>query len=142
MSLSNWFIFAVIGSVFFGIQAILFKFILNKGLNFTLLTTYFFTITTFLLWIYTFTTQNLALPNKEIMVLLIVSSLLAVIGNLAFFKSLNLVKNAGYTQAVGSLSIVVSFILSIFLFNLKLDFIGIAGIITIIVGVILLSKVI
>jgi len=138
----NWFVLAVIAAVSFGIMVVLIKITLTKGLNSVLLTTYLFTFTTIFLWIYVALTQKIIIPSTSISILILITALVAVIANLTLFKSYNLVSNPSYTHAVGSISVIVAFLLSIFIFNLRPDLISIIGIMLIIGGTVLLARVV
>ena len=137
----NWFYLAVISSVFFGFQMVFIKYIMNRGLNAVLAVTYVFTITTIILWGYTFLTEKSLVPDKNIMMLLLFSSVIVAIANITVFKALDMVSNPGYVRAIGSLSIVIAFLLSVYIFKLNINPIGIAGIAIIILGTIVLSMV-
>lgn len=137
----NWFILALIGAIGFGINIVLFKVIMNRGLPPLFTTTYLFTFTTILLWVYILTTQKITFPTDPvILTFLIVTSLIAVAANLVAFTSFKLVSNPGYSQAVTSLSVLVAVILSIFAFKLKADALGITGSLFVIIGLFLLAR--
>ena len=140
--MANWFVLAIISAISFGIMVVLYKVILAKGLNSALLTTYFFTATTILLWVYVLFTQNISLPSKEISMLILLTAVVAVLANLTLFESYNLVSNPGYARAVSSVSVIVAFVASLFLFNLRPDLLGVAGIALIVSGTMLLARVV
>ena len=140
--METWYYFAIIAAVFFGLMVVLIKVMITKGIGSELLTAYFFTITSIMLWVYILLTHKVAIPNQSVLILLIISSAIAVIANLLGFKAIGLSSNPGYYRAIDSIGIIVAFIISIFVFNLKPDLFGILGITFIVIGVILLSRVV
>jgi uncharacterized membrane protein len=139
----NWFQLALLAALGFATQTILFKVILERGISAVLLTTFIFSITTIVLWVYSFSAEKIIIPNKaDIITILIIASIITAASNIFSFKAIDASKNPGYPAAVWSSSIVLVTIVSLFVFNLTFDFIKTIGVIVIFIGIILLSGVI
>lgn len=136
---NNWFALAFISAFFFGVQTILTKVVLERGLSSSLITTYFFSITSVFLWIYIFITQRVILPHTSVFWLLLLIGIVALISNLTLFKSYQLADNPGYVRAISSLGILIVFVLALFTFDLKFNVMSGLGILLITVGTIILS---
>lgn len=142
LNFSSWFLPAFLSSIVFGVNIVIFKAIINKGLSPVLTTTYLFTFTTVILWTYLLATEKVIFPtNSTILGLLLISSLIGTFANLAIFNSFKLASNPGYVQAVGSLSALIAVIISIFVFKLNIGILGIIGSLLIGVGLILLARI-
>ena len=137
-----WYYFSILAAVFFGIQMIFIK-IMLKEISSELLTTLIFSTTSIMLWVYIFSVQKIAIPNQTMLILLLITTVITVIANLAAFKAISLVSNPGYHTALSSsLNMVIIFALSLIIFSLKPNLFGVVGITFIIIGVVFLSRVI
>lgn len=145
LNLPSWFIYALVPLFGFSIAIVLWKIIMNKGLSPLLTTTYTFTITAIMLLGYVLITQKSLFPSSLqspfIISLLIVGCVIVAISNVASFTSVKLASNPGYTRAVTSGSILLIYIISMFVFKVRFDVIAFIGILLIMAGVVLLSRV-
>ncbi len=135
----NWFSLALISAFFFGVQTLFTKVVLNTGLSSSLVTAYVFTITSIFLWVYVFFTQKIALPSTQVSWVFVIMGVIALISNLTLFRSYQLTANPGYVRAVSSLSILITLLISLFVFHLKLNFASAAGAVLVTAGTILLA---
>lgn len=120
-------------------QILFTKIVLNSGLSSGIVTAWVFTITSIFLWAYVFFTQEIVLPSSKVLWLFVIMGVIAMISNLTLFKSYQLTENPGYVRAVSSLSVLITFILSLFVFHLKLNFASATGAVLVTVGTILLA---
>lgn len=139
----NWIYFALIAAIGFGVQAILFRFAMDKGVSSTLVTAIIFSLASVVIWSYAAATEKIILPTKNYIILaLVVASIISAFANIAGFKSISTVPNPGYAVAVYSTSILITTVLSLFVFNLKVNLMGLVGVAFIFIGIVLLSGII
>jgi uncharacterized membrane protein len=139
----SWLQLALLAAIGFAVQTILSKVVLERGVSTVLFTTLIFTITSIVLWIYTFSAEKIVLPSKvDIITLLIVVSVITAASNLLSFRAIDTSKNPGYPAAVWSSSIVLVTFISLFVFKAPFDLIKTAGVIFIFIGIVFLSGVI
>jgi uncharacterized membrane protein len=136
----SWFYLSLIAAVIAGVQTVITKIALNKGLSSSVIAAYIFSITAVFLWTYLFLRESVVLPNREIAILLIIISAMALVLNLVIFKALQIANNPGNVQAVSALGILVTFIISLIVLNLKFDLYSAAGIALVVLGTVLLSR--
>jgi uncharacterized membrane protein len=143
LNLSNWFIFALISALCLGTTTVLLEVIMGKGLTPVMTTAFIFSVAGIFLWGFILFTQKVVFPTNKILIsLLIVTGIISAIASLTLFTSIKFASNPGYSRAISSLSILVAFTISIFVFNLKFDTLGFIGVFLILAGAMLLSRVV
>ena len=139
MTDQSWFVFALIGGVCFGLHAVLTRITLTDEFTPMVVNTYFFTLGTVILWLYTAFARNMPVPDSKTALKLLLMALVAVIGFWGVFKGYALAPNLGYVRAVFSVNVIVAYVLSLRLFDMALSTRGVMGMILVMVGTVLLS---
>ena len=139
MTNQSWFVFALIGGVCFGLHAVLTRITLTDEFTPMVVNTYFFTLGTVILWLYTAFARNAPVPDSKTALKLLLMAVVAVIGFWGVFKGYALAPNLGYVRAVFSVNVIVAYALSLRLFDMALSTRGVMGMILVIVGTVLLS---
>lgn len=137
----NWFIFSLIAAFSFTGMTLLFRIVTDKGISPLIGIFYILLVATILFGIYNFSVEKSFILNKNIIILLIIAGAFSFIGNAAISKAIASASNPGYAQAVGSFRIVLITFISILLFNLKPNILGILGSVFVFTGLFLLSTV-
>jgi uncharacterized membrane protein len=135
----GWFAYALLGGVCFGLHAILTQLTLTKEFTPMVVNTYFFSLGTVILWVYSALTKETAVPDSRTAVKLLLLALLSVIGFWSLFKGYGLAPNPGYVRAVFSVNVIVAFVLSLLLFDATVNVVSMLGIALVIVGTVLLA---
>ena len=139
MTNQSWFVFALIGGVCFGLHAVLTRITLTDEFTPMVVNTYFFTLGTVILWLYTAFARNVPVPDSRTALKLLLMAVVAVIGFWGVFKGYALAPNLGYVRAVFSVNVIVAYALSLRLFDMALSTRGVMGMILVIVGTVLIS---
>jgi len=137
----NWFILSLLAAFAFGGMTLLFRIATDKGISPVLGLFYIILVATILLGVYNFSVEKSFVTSKNIIIILIIAGVFSFIGNTLLFKALGSAPNPGYAEAVGSLRILLITFISILIFSLKLNLLGILGSIFVVIGIILLSMV-
>ncbi len=136
--MTNWFILSLISALGFGIIPLFLKSI-QQTIAPQQVMAWYYSIVAILLWIFSFLTTKMVIPDVKNSTLIFIVSLLAAVADLSIFYAYKLASNAGYPRSVQALSIVIATILSAVLYQRFPEATGIIGTILIFVGVILLS---
>lgn len=135
----SWFIVALIGMLSFAGMALSLK-KLTYVLPTSVILLYLFAFTAPVFLIYNIVTGTPLKIDYSALILLLLASMLAFVGNLCDVEALRLAPNAGYASAVKSGQIIVITIAAIFLFkDQRITVSGIIGVLLIFGGVFLLS---
>lgn len=135
----NWFWTAFLGMLCFAGMSLTFK-KLSFALNTPVILLYAFSLNAVLYAIYSIQKGFLLRVDGKNAALVLLASIFAFIGNLCDLEALRLAPNAGYASAVKSGQIIVITLAAYFLFRGQtLTLNGLAGILLILSGLILLS---
>jgi uncharacterized membrane protein len=139
MSLLNWFVFSLIGGFCFGLHAVLVRLVLTERFTPMVVNTYFFTLGTLILWVYSAYSRSVSFPDLRTGTMLFIIAVVAVVGFWGLFKAYALAPNLGYVRAVFSVNIVVSFVLSSFLLGSRFSLQALLGMALVILGTVVLA---
>lgn len=137
--IQNWLLLSIGAAVSFSLMTLLFRAVVEKGVSSSVALGLILTIATIAIWVYTIFTEKIAMPSNMLIIMLLIAGVASAIGNILLFKGVATAPNPGYAEAASSLRIVFITIISIFLFALKPQPIGIVGILLITGGLILLG---
>ena len=134
-----WFAFVLIGGVCFGLHAVLTRITLTDEFTPMVVNTYFFTLGTVILWLYSVLARNMPVPDSKTALKLLLLAVVAVIGFWGLFKGYELAPNPGYVRAVFSVNVIVAYVLSLRLSGMTVTARSVVGMILVIAGTALLS---
>ena len=136
----EWFTYALISLVAFGIMFTLIKYGLNKGITSEGMLFYQFLFTSLIIGaVLIFSSKNSFSINKIQLIILIGIGIISVVANLFLFKSMNLSANPGYVLAITNLNTILVLVASFFIFGAKFDLIKLTGVVLAVMGVILMG---
>jgi drug/metabolite transporter (DMT)-like permease len=136
----EWFVYALVSLVSFGILFTLIKYGLNKGITSEGMLFYQFLFTALIIGaVLLFSSKNSFSINKIQLLVLIIIGIISVIANLFLFKAMTISTNPGYVLAITNLNTLLVLIASFFVFGAKFDAIKIAGTVLAVIGVILIG---
>jgi len=136
----EWFAYALISLIGFGILFTLIKYGLNKGITSEGMLFYQFLFTALIIGAFLlFSSKNAFSINKIQFLILIIIGIISVIANLFLFKAMSISTNPGYVLAITNLNTLLVLIVSFFVFGAKFDIIKLIGTLLAIIGVILIG---
>jgi len=136
----EWFIYALISLIGFGILLTLIKYGLNKGITSEGMLFYQSLFTALIIGaVLMFSSKNSFSINKIQLLILIIIGILGFIANLFLFKAMSISANPGYVLAITNLNTLLVLIASFFVFGAKFDIIKLIGTLLAIIGVILIG---
>jgi drug/metabolite transporter (DMT)-like permease len=135
----NWFLYALLGGVCFGVHAVLVQTTLTSRFTAMVVNTYFFTLGAVMLWSYSIIAGTLPIPDAKTVGKLLLVALVAVVGFWGVFKGYESTPNLGYVRAVFSVNVLVAFVLSAVLFGMQISSKGVLGMALILAGTVLLA---
>ena len=135
----NWFLYALLGGVCFGVHAVLVQMTLTNRFTAMVVNTYFFTLGAAILWAYSLLAGTLPVPDMKTLGKLLLISLVAAVGFWGVFKGYESTSNLGYVRAVFSVNVLVAFLLSAALFGLRTSPKGVLGMVLMLAGTVLLA---
>lgn len=135
----GWFGYALLGGICFGLHAILTQLTLTKVFTPMVVNTYFFSLGTVILWVYSAVTKEIPVPDSRTVVKLLLLAVVAVVGFWSLFKGYGLAPNPGYVRVVFSVNVIVAFALSLLLFDATVNVVSLVGIALMIAGTVLLA---
>lgn len=137
---SNWFLLAVVAMVSFAIMNIIFKKVADMGVKTEVLLLYTFAFTTIIFAAYIFSNKiPISISSQQAVILLIITAVLAFVGNTFSVNSLKASPNPGYTLAVTGTSAIIVAIAAIFIFQSEFTLIKGVGVILAVLGIILIG---
>lgn len=141
VSIDNWFILSLLAAFAFSGMILLFRVATDKGVSPILGIFYIVLVAAILLGGYIFAVEKNFMTSTNILIILIIAGIFSFIGNALIFKAVSSAPNPGYPVAVEALRIVLITVISILIFTLKPNPIGIFGTLLVVAGIILLSTV-
>ena len=136
----SWFVFALTGMLSFACMALSLK-KLTYDLPTSVILLYLFAFTTPAYLMYNVATGTPLKIDSSALILLLLASVFAFIGNLCDVEALRLAPNAGYASAVKSGQIIVITVAALLLFKEQIITLsGFIGVSLIVLGVFLLSN--
>ena len=124
--MTNWFIPSLISALGFGIIPLFLKSI-QQTISPQLVMAWYYSIVAIILWIVSFSTTKIVLPDAKNSFLILIVSVLAAISDLAIFYAYKLASNAGYPRSIQAFSIVLATIFSAALYHQFPPVVGIIG---------------
>ena len=138
--MDKWILYSLISVVSISIMTLLFKHLLNTGLNPEIINFYFFLISTIAFLGFLFTkSSNFQVPSSSIPVFIILG-LLALSYNYFDLLAIKSAPNPGYVEAILTLKIVIVTFLSFWLFSSELNTTKLIGVGLCVLGGFLLRK--
>jgi len=135
----NWFVYALLGMVFFSGMILIFKKLVVAGLKPNVILFFIFTFgMLFYLTDIIYNKTSISI-NYYFLGFLILAAFLSYLGNLLYVKSLSTAPNPGYTTAINSLQIILITIGSFLLFGSGISAKNIVGIVLGLIAIILLT---
>ena len=138
-NLLMWIILSLIAAACFTFMYIAFKYLQVANVNPLVTLVYIFFFGLILNFIH-LSVEKLSLSlNKQLLFLLIVTSICSYVGNLAIIKAMALAPNPGYASAVSSSQVILLTVVSVYLFGSDLDTMKAIGVVLCVIGVALVS---
>lgn len=135
----DWFAYSLIGMVSFALMILLYKKLLLLGLNPTTLNLYIFGLVFIGLLFVTLKSKTPVSVSKNIIILLLVTSVFSLIGNTSQLKAFDKAPNPGYAVAVLSTQVILVTVLSKILFGSDFSFWKIVGIVVTMLGIAIIA---
>jgi len=137
---SNWFLLAAVAMVSFAIMNIIFKKVVDMGVRTEVLLLYAFAFATIIFAAYVFSNKiPILISSQEAVILLVITAVLAFVGNTFSLNSLKASPNPGYTLAVTGTSAILVAIASIFIFKSEFTLVKGIGVVLAVLGIIFIG---
>lgn len=134
----NWIFYALIAFFAWGIANLGFRYISEKDP--VAMTLFMYVAATAVLGGYTLVTfgdRDVSLNKYGIVAALM--GLGSIVGTIAIIKGTEIAPNPGYVIAISSASVIIVTLLSLFIYGSELSLINLIGVVTVVVGIALLS---
>jgi uncharacterized membrane protein len=135
----TWVLYAICAAISFGAMLLVYKKLLLLGINPLILNLFVFGITFFGFVLITGVTKTKIDVNASILLLLVLASFFAVVGNFCDVQATKNAPNPGYASAIKSTQIIIITLMAPLLFKSSLTWPKLTGVILVLIGMIIIS---